>query len=289
MREEIRPIDVNQASREALIAVPGVGPHLADRIIAARPFQRLEDLTRVPGIGPNLLERLRPYLTVGEEPTPATEDPPVANPIAIEAAEEEPPAAEEVASSAEAEPSPQAGPSPDSGEVAEPPETAPPPEVPTRPTPEPGTSPWGMALISGALSFLLAVIVTLGVLGALNGGLRYASPEEMQALAQQTTQINHQMAQLDERLQAMDRRLSRVEHLAQQVDDLNAQVTALQDDLKGAQQQLAEAQQQMETLHATMTSMQDQVSMFQRFLDGLRDLLGQVQPEEPSQGNGGEP
>lgn len=57
-------IDPNTATREQLLALPGVGPVLADRIIAARPFQSVEDLTRVSGIGPRTLERLRPRLEI---------------------------------------------------------------------------------------------------------------------------------------------------------------------------------------------------------------------------------
>ena len=46
---------INQASREELIAVPGIGEEIADAILAATPFQSPEDVLRVAGIGPRRL------------------------------------------------------------------------------------------------------------------------------------------------------------------------------------------------------------------------------------------
>ena len=55
-------VSLNRASLSELEALPGVGPELARRIIAHRPYLRVEDLLRVPGIGPQTLKRLRPYV-----------------------------------------------------------------------------------------------------------------------------------------------------------------------------------------------------------------------------------
>jgi DNA uptake protein ComE-like DNA-binding protein len=58
-------IDPNIASEAQLMSLPGVGPALCARIVAARsahPFRKLEDLDRVKGIGPAKLEKLRPHL-----------------------------------------------------------------------------------------------------------------------------------------------------------------------------------------------------------------------------------
>ena len=62
------PIALNAATAAQLDCVPGVGPALAERILADRqargPYGRVEDLDRVPGIGKRLVERLRPALRV---------------------------------------------------------------------------------------------------------------------------------------------------------------------------------------------------------------------------------
>ena len=39
-----KPLDVNTATREQLVTLPGLNGHLADRIIAGRPYQKPDDL-----------------------------------------------------------------------------------------------------------------------------------------------------------------------------------------------------------------------------------------------------
>lgn len=55
-------VGLNGASLEALQSLPGVGPAIAAKIVAGRPYMSVDDLLRVPGIGPKTLERLRPRL-----------------------------------------------------------------------------------------------------------------------------------------------------------------------------------------------------------------------------------
>ena len=55
-------LSVNRATASELETVPGIGPALARRIVAYRPYRSLDDLLRVPGIGPRSLQKLRPYL-----------------------------------------------------------------------------------------------------------------------------------------------------------------------------------------------------------------------------------
>lgn len=62
------PININTATAAQLDLIPGVGPVLAQRIIALRTelggFSHIEDLLDVKGIGEKTLEELKPYITL---------------------------------------------------------------------------------------------------------------------------------------------------------------------------------------------------------------------------------
>lgn len=59
-------LDINKASSDELITLPGIGPKLAERIMKNReangPFQDANALLRVKGIGSKKLEKISPLL-----------------------------------------------------------------------------------------------------------------------------------------------------------------------------------------------------------------------------------
>ena len=66
----VKPVDLNTADRAELRQLPGVGPTMADAILAHRrevgQFHSVDDLNAVHGVGEKTLEKLRPLLTVSE-------------------------------------------------------------------------------------------------------------------------------------------------------------------------------------------------------------------------------
>ena len=62
------PVDVNRATVDQLVTLPGVGPAIAAAIVAHRerrgPFISVDAMLDVPGIGPAKLEGLRDFVRV---------------------------------------------------------------------------------------------------------------------------------------------------------------------------------------------------------------------------------
>lgn len=62
------PVDLNRASVEELVALPGIGPVRAREIVAYRQrhgrFRTLEDLHAVKGLGEHTIEQLTPLAVV---------------------------------------------------------------------------------------------------------------------------------------------------------------------------------------------------------------------------------
>ncbi|MGJ8655721.1 MAG: helix-hairpin-helix domain-containing protein [Akkermansiaceae bacterium] len=58
------PVDINNASREELMLLHGIGDGLSHQIILNRPYKEIDDLLKVKGLGATTVARLRPYLIV---------------------------------------------------------------------------------------------------------------------------------------------------------------------------------------------------------------------------------
>ena len=66
---EENKVELNTATKEELMTLPGVGEGLADRIIAQRekmPYKQPRDLKKVSGIGDKKFKKIYPYIYVQE-------------------------------------------------------------------------------------------------------------------------------------------------------------------------------------------------------------------------------
>ncbi len=71
-------IDVNRASVQELMRLPGVGEKKAQAIVAFRaraPFKRAEDVVAVKGLGPAWFNKVKAHLVTGAAPSAAATDP----------------------------------------------------------------------------------------------------------------------------------------------------------------------------------------------------------------------
>ena len=62
-------LDLNTATTEQLITLPGIGPELAQRILDYKkehgPFKSVDELTNVKGVGKGKLTKLRDTVVIG--------------------------------------------------------------------------------------------------------------------------------------------------------------------------------------------------------------------------------
>jgi len=55
-------VSINTASLEQIAAVKGLSKKVAENLVTARPFTRIDDLLHVKGMGPKLLEKVRNFI-----------------------------------------------------------------------------------------------------------------------------------------------------------------------------------------------------------------------------------
>ena len=57
-------VNINSASLEELDSLSGIGPATAQKIIEARPFEKIEDIMNVSGIGESKFNQIKDFITV---------------------------------------------------------------------------------------------------------------------------------------------------------------------------------------------------------------------------------
>jgi chaperonin cofactor prefoldin len=270
MTDERSLINPNTADVETLRQLPGVGPKLAQRILAARPFTSTDDLRRVEGVGPAFLERLRPLLVIADAAEAEEE---IVQRAPAPEIEGEPP---EIEPPTPPEPQPEAEVAPPVDEISPGME----PSLPVDAVPREEPAPAGrlrllwVAFGSGLVAAILALALTLGVLANLNdGSLDFATDSQFKNLTRRMSELETRLDTLVQDATGLRARLDNLETLSKNISTIGESVEQLQQDVETASTRLQTLEQQMGTLGT-------QSDRFQGFLDGLRDLVDNVFPGE---------
>lgn len=88
------PVDLNTATETELEGLPGVGAATAKKIIAARPFASVKDLSKA-GLTAKAITKLEPLVTVDKAAAPSAAAAPAAAPAATTSASSKPAAAQQ--------------------------------------------------------------------------------------------------------------------------------------------------------------------------------------------------
>jgi outer membrane murein-binding lipoprotein Lpp len=135
---------------------------------------------------------------------------------------------------------------------------------------------YGVAAASGALSFILAVLFTLLFLGFINGGLLFAKPVEINRLASQVNTIDTQAKELSGEIDSLNSRLSAVEGLDGRVTSLEQDARQLRNDVDALSGSAAALGKRIDDLSFNVDGLITRTGRFQNFLDGLRNLLNNL-------------
>jgi len=268
--EECLRINPNTADAETLGRLPSVGRVIAQRIVATRPFENLDDLQRVNGIGPVVLQRMWPFLTLlpsevrvlvtRSETLEMVAAPPKADPAPEPIALEARPASEGAPVHAQ----------------------EPRPAMVTR-----AQASW-MVAWAVLLASILTLALSLGILASLNGGrLRFATPWQLNELAVQVTGFGAQVEVQGQDVERLRTRLNnlgalsaRISTVEQASDQLRVDAEVIATEVEGLTKQANDLEAQVEGLtkqanglETEIEALQTQGDRFQAFLDGLRDLL----------------
>ena len=317
MSDQPKPIDLNTASLDELASIPGIGPAIADRIQARRPYQSVDELAGVPGIGQTALEKIRPFFflqssdngqAAGEEPKldeavpdtqvyradvialPAPEqvqliesDEPVESEFEPQSESDLEPASELVAASESDEPdillADEELPAPEPAQVSGPTVIIPESKPASKEQPRFATrgDAFWISFGSSLLAFILAIGLTLGALALVNNGLRYVSPAQLSSVSRQVDGLNTQASILQQDLDGLRTRVDNLEGLSGRVSTVEQTAEKLQSDLDAASMQVEQLNQDVSGLQTDVTELKTVSGKFQNFLDGLRELLNNEQ------------
>ncbi|MCC6146052.1 MAG: helix-hairpin-helix domain-containing protein [Anaerolineaceae bacterium] len=295
-------LDLNQADLEDLLKLPSVNSSLAEKIIAGRPYQSIQDLRRVNGIGKATMQRLQPFLMVSSPPVEQIVTPPEQETFTPPAAEA-PPAEPEAGAEEEVKPSPVfAGEDsqtlePPFLEVQPAPEERKQPETPAAPVEE--ASPpkenrswlailtgdpnkaalWGIAV--ALLMLFLSLLFNLAVLAAINGGIRYGSANRMAYLEQRFSVLDGDVKNLQQEAASLRARLDSMEALSGRIDALEKESAALRTQSDQLSGQVDDLNTRLEEASSQLNQLGRRVAVFDRFLEGLRALLAEPSVVQP--------
>ena len=264
---------LNNGDQNELMALPGIGPALAKRLIAARPFSSLEKVQTVNGISANLLERLSDGVSEPEaQPSGHAADKPDLEPQLENEAPAEP-RLTDIKERTEEAGQGRSG----LGEAVKGQGQAARQTVETLPqkTEEASKSHGSLRtiLISSAITALVTILLTLAVLGGINGSLKFATSAQVQTMQRETSQLSAQMDTLQQDLDGLRGRVDMLEGLGDRTVALEVAQQQLAADQETASQQVTVLQTEIAALDEKVTLQEERTQRFETFLKDLQTML----------------
>jgi len=290
--EEILKINPNIDDEKTIQQLPGIGPVLAKKMVDARPFSGVEDLQKIRGIRKSVVEQITPMLVFSETGERADVDKeqriPKPDEIAMKAAEVQ---VESTFPSPNGESQADLKPSQPMEEKNEEVETIL-EEVVEEKSERKSLSPkttsprlvkafsrtetlW-IVIGVGVLSLILSVLLSMAILGGINGTLNFNRLQGLQQLESDMGVLEQDLQNLTAGLEGFEARLTPLEGLTGRMTTVEDLTETLQGDVEEALGTVEMMQSELEDLSTETARLSGRVSMFDDFLDGLHTLINEL-------------
>lgn len=252
---------LNEAKRDDLITLPGIGPSLADQLVNNRPFDSLESVIGVKGISANLLEKGSAFLFPADTQHPKDETV-VRGQLVTRLSDLGKKTLEGFSEFGDAVGK--------RGQAVRQAVEALPEKLEGVPNSQ--RSLWG-TLLRNSITVLIAVLVTLIVLGSINGSLKYSTGTQYLTMQREITQIVTQLDSLQENLTGLRTRLNALEGLGERTAELEITQDELVLGLTDTNDKVADMQAQVSDINEKISHFEERAQRFETFLIDLNTLL----------------
>jgi DNA repair exonuclease SbcCD ATPase subunit len=131
---------------------------------------------------------------------------------------------------------------------------------------------WSL-LGTAIFSILLTILITLGILSATNGGLRYATVTEANRLENQITLLNDLTTTMQTDIQGIRTRLDALETVAGRVSVLEDRTDTMEEDIGIIQTSIKQISETLTTVQDEILALQESAKKSEDFRSGLLQLL----------------